>query len=578
VTFYIRDAKSASPEKGSWRLDALRIDQLRDGEVWEKLHVYLPTDLSGLDSRGIIPQDFWFYTLHLPLEHMIQTQRGETIHVRVTFLASVYPYKKSISIDRYLDIFLSSHALPQGRASHQPGPRTWFYGDTHYHSSYTNDIKEFGAPLPETRLAGMGIGLDWIVVTDHSCDLDELDSDAEGKNRWERLKAEIVLPQLSDTNFRFILGEEITLVGKDEKYVHMLAIGNLQDLVPGAFLPYKSDRISVNIYIQAFKNILRFGKGYSPNLIQSMFGKLYSFVEVISLLPKDALLFAAHPYSYAQVPPATWDEDDLANLQLTGHEFWNTRIRRAAVWTDNPRTRTGWTNPDMLHKKDNSRIRSLKGYAKKWDLHLQRGVDEWDLTRPLPDRRPVFIGGSDAHGDFNYHNGAAWNYTSGNSLDDNALGKVRTAVYLPDHQTQDVPEEKEILAALKKGSCVVTDGPLLEFTLRQGQQVAQIGETLSYRKGALLMVDIIGRTTPEYGPMTEVEVISYISHLGIGRRVATKVRPGQPATLDIHGMAGYIRLETQTIGSNNENFYCFTNPIWFKSDQSHPQKIQIKFS
>jgi hypothetical protein len=91
-------------------------------------------------------------------------------------------------------------------------------------------------------------------------------------------------------------------------------------------------------------------------------------------------------------------------------------------------------------------------------------------------------------------------------------------------------------------------------------------------------VDIIGRTTPEYGPMTEVEVISYISHLGIGRRVATKVRSGQPATLDIHGMAGYIRLETQTIGSNNENFYCFTNPIWFKSDQSHPQKIQIKFS
>jgi hypothetical protein len=104
-----------------------------------------------------------------------------------------------------------------------------------------------------------------------------------------------------------------------------------------------------------------------------------------------------------------------------------------------------------------------------------------------------------------------------------------------------------------------------------------MGETLHYRTGMPLRVYIIGHTSPEFGPLTEVEVITYSNHFGVGRRVATKVHPGQPATLDIHGKTGYIRLETQTTGSNDEYFYCFTNPIWFKSDQSYPQKIQIQF-
>jgi len=577
VTFYIRDGNIDSPGYGPWRLDAIRLEQLADNAAWEKLAVYLPSDLPGVDAQGNISSSLWFHTVYLPLPplpaHPIRA--GETLRLRVMFMGSASPYQKPVFIERHLGVLLAPVALPQGRAARRTNRRTWFYGDTHYHSAYTNDIKEFGAPLPETRAAAIGIGLDWVVVTDHSCDLDEVDAgDSPGRSRWERLKAELAAAGLSDSTFRFILGEEITLAGKDEKYVHMLAMGDLQALIPGGFLPDKSERLPVGVCIHAFKQILRFGKGYPPNLVRSLFGRVYSLEEVISFIPPDVLLFAAHPYGVAQLPPALWDPADLDNLRLTGHEFWNTRVRRSAIWTDNPFTRVGWTDGQKLAKKDRSRIQILKRCARSWDAYLQRGVDAWEPASPLPEQRPVFIGGSDAHGDFNYHAGMAWNYMSGNSLDDNALGKVRTAVYLPDHQANTVPEVKEILAAIKKGSCVVTDGPLLECTLRQGQQVAQMGEALIGTGNAALQLDITGHTTPEFGDLAEVEMVVYSAGGRAERRVVARVHPGQPTLLDVRGRRGYLRLEAVTTGPENAQYCCFTNPIWFRLDGAGRVSLQ----
>jgi hypothetical protein len=38
---------------------------------------------------------------------------------------------------------------------------------------YTNNIAEFGMPIPATRRAAAAIGIHWMTITDHSCDLDE---------------------------------------------------------------------------------------------------------------------------------------------------------------------------------------------------------------------------------------------------------------------------------------------------------------------------------------------------------------------------------------------------------------------
>ena len=88
-----------------------------------------------------------------------------------------------------------------------------------------------------------------------------------------------------------------------------------------------------------------------------------------------------------------------------------------------------------------------------------------DVEDEPPDRRPLFIAGSDAHGSFNYSVGLSWDYRRRLLVDDNAIGRVRTAVLMPHPYTNEVPPEGDILAAVKKGSCVVTDGPIIDFSL-----------------------------------------------------------------------------------------------------------------
>ena len=53
------------------------------------------------------------------------------------------------------------------------------------------------------------------------------------------------------------------------------------------------------------------------------------------------------------------------------------------------------------------------------------------------------------------------------------------SVYLPDGYTNAIPPEAEILAALRKGSCVVTDGPIVTFSVEQQGKTAQLGEVLT---------------------------------------------------------------------------------------------------
>jgi len=579
ITFYIRDANVDSPGNSPWRLDSLRIEQRLKNKKWHKLRTFLPLNLSNVDEQGYIKHNFWVFSSSIPLSELRDIKMGDRIHLRVVFEGSVQPYEKISLITRHLEITLSQYAFPQGRAAHQSGPRRWFYGDTHYHSAYTNDIKEFGAPLPETRTAGLAIGLDWLVVTDHSCDLILKDDGGSGLSRWDRLKADVSSPELSDERFRFILGEEITLVGHGEKYVHMLAMGGMQDVIQGAFLPDDSSSLAVDLWINVIKNIIRFGKGYPPDLIQSLFGKLHSFGDVLDMLPSNTLTFAAHPYDVAQVPPSKWDEDDLGHARLTGHEFWNARSRRSANLTDNPFARKGWSDPDTLKRRDEARItKLLQLVSDKWDSHLIRGIEEWTSGTPLPSRKPVFIGGSDAHGDFNYHAGMAWDYTKADMVDDNGLGRVRTAIFLPGHQSASVPDVDEILAALKKGSCIVTDGPILEFHLQHKGQVAYMGDALLVSGDGEPEMKIIAHSTPELGPVTRVEVVTYFKGNKSKNPSLLTLEQGKQATIQLVGVQGYCRLQAQTVGTDGERFCCFTNPIWIRVTDGQGRILRVSFT
>jgi len=101
----------------------------------------------------------------------------------------------------------------------------WQIGDTHLHTSLTNDQIEFGASLKQTQKAALLLGLDFIAATDHSYDLDDelenyLENDPDLK-KWKKSRDQIADMNLSN-NLTIIPGEEISVANTRGDTVHFL--------------------------------------------------------------------------------------------------------------------------------------------------------------------------------------------------------------------------------------------------------------------------------------------------------------------------------------------------------------------
>ena len=577
VSFHVRDADIQPPGKGPWQLDMLRVEQRLPSGRWHKLVSFLPSDVPDVDQQGCSRSNFWVFGCQIPVQDLHAVERGDTVHLRAVFVGQFPHDDESSAFSIHLETYLAQHGLPHGRAAHTSGSRCWFHGDTHYHSAYTNDIKEFGGAIPEARKAGQAVGLDWLIITDHSCDLDEQDAGPGNQRRWDQLKADVDSPLISDDTFRCILGEEISLLGQKGKPLHLLAFGAMDEMIEGAFLPSESDDLQMELAKRAIELIIKVARGYAADVPEHLFGKIHPLDKVLEMLPAETLVFAAHPYDIASVPPARWGGVDLSQPRLTGYEFWNGRVRVSGHHTYNPFRRSSWKNPAELRLADAVRIARLRRLAQeRWDPQLQRGIREWQDDEALPRWRPVFIGGSDAHGDFNYHAGWAWDYRNF-EVDDNALGRARTVIHLPDHTGEAVPNTGEILAALKRGACVVTDGPLVECWLEQAGSVARPGDLLSVSGGSDLELQIVVHTTPEFGPAQKVDVITYFPDGPGPQSRRPVVNAGTSAILSLQGQRGYCRVEAQTTGPSGESFCCFTNPIWVRIPDGQPRQMRISF-
>ncbi|MCL2064145.1 MAG: hypothetical protein FWG98_07215 [Candidatus Cloacimonetes bacterium] len=107
-------------------------------------------------------------------------------------------------------------------------PDNWYLGDTHYHSSYTSDQVEYGAPLEMTKKMAYSMGLDWFFVTDHSYDLDDIENDYTKNDKelkkWTKLKSECA--NLSDKEMKIKYGEEVSIGNINNQNVHLIVINN----------------------------------------------------------------------------------------------------------------------------------------------------------------------------------------------------------------------------------------------------------------------------------------------------------------------------------------------------------------
>ena len=577
-TFIVRDAQTDQMRVDLSEIVIYETAEKEIGSKWADKKWQLVHSFS--QGLGRISDRFWTYRpdaddrLGLPptisLTQFKTAEPGRPLLLKVIFRGrrrvggeDLEPFE----VWQPLVVSWAAESLPL-RASGQ-----WYYGDTHYHSSYTNDLKEFGNPIPDSRAAAQAMGLDWLIITDHSVDLADNNpywADQGGGTRWDDLGREADI--YSDERFQLVRGEEVTLLGdpsKQDDTLHMLVFGaNFTTMIPGAFA---KQSLLAGVATRLTK--------FTREAYEHLFGPLYKLGEVLtgsdqagrpvealrgrSVQAQGALAFAAHPTALAQLPGSTWEDEDLQH-PIHGLEAWNIRMQRVTGNEENPfehwQAATSW---EEGHNKLGIDL---------WAKMLQRKVG---LDMP----RFVLLAGTDAHGSFNYSL-SWWLDWNGVRADDNSLGKVRTLLYLPYREAgkpRRAPSEAEIIEAIRLGSCVATDGPVLNLSLAYNDQLASLGQVMSIRGDGEVVVNIQAASTAEFGPIEQVEVIYFFQDDGQEQSEKIDFQIGQSQVLAqaLPSVPGYVRLAVETT-SGDEVFRCFTNPIWLQSAQPGQRRLVVR--
>ncbi len=453
-----------------------------------------------------------------------------------------------------------------------PWPEDWFGGDVHYHTMYTNNIAEFGMPLPAVAEAAKAMGLHWLTATDHSCDLDETgdgpfsyathwwewtmqtpsgitphyrDVFAHGSS-WGGLGADVA--ELDSPDFRLYRGVEINLASVDSD--------SWQKTLHGLF--YNDDYI------------------HSPN--SGAIGERpvdLSVTEGLAALSPEGFAYAAHPLSDLGaewggldwgVNGARWGDADISAAlgysAFRGLQAFNTRETLYSADQYDP-----WSDFDAGVPADDP-----------YPSELLAGIDLWDelLAADLAagfQRKCFLAGGSDAHGDFNF----ATYISLDNYATDNAMGKVQTVVHVPgEWGPGNLPPMELLLEAYRAGRSVITDGPFLEIGLDvdadgswYGAGDLVIGDDGSAPASGYRPLRFRWKTLPEFGHAVSVKLIIGDAN---GTAVLHSFNPaqgGQPyegtAEFDVGGLGldGWRMLRAELLTQDGHAGHrAYTNPIW----------------
>jgi len=206
--------------------------------------------------------------------------KDESASIRVKFVFGEYLGGEHI-FDDTVNVQVSSEPLPKMSG--------WYAGDAHIHSSMTDNIVEFGAPVDAIADSAKATGLDWVIITDHSHDI----KDPNFLDEWNTYKAFCGAETTSE--FVCMLGEEITCQDVDnfpepfEPASHYLAYG-------------------ISSPIEA------------PNSIDVWRDKNPTQQGAIDDVNKEGIGFIAHPFAWP------WDWENWAVRDYTGIEIWNSEL------------------------------------------------------------------------------------------------------------------------------------------------------------------------------------------------------------------------------------------------------------
>ncbi len=489
---------------------------------------------------------------------------GDAIQLKV----SVY-YKDdwfNYTETRYLRVHVAPAAYPW--------PDGWYGGDTHYHTLYTNNIAEYGAPVPAVAMTGEAMGLSWLTATDHSCDLDETgdgsfsyatthweytiqdeggttttyrDNTSFGSS-WNALGDDIA--QVDSPDFRMYRGVEINLASIDgdtyDKTLHCLFYNDA--------------------YISSPHSGALGERPVSPSLPDGL-----------GQIAGGGFAYAAHPMSDLggewggidwTVNGAMWGDEDLdyavGHERFSGLEAFNTRQTRFSSDQMNP-----WADFDAGETPGDPYPQELLEGITAWDELIVANLDPLEKT--------FLAGGSDAHGDFNY----APTLSLDNYATDNAIGKVQTVAYVPGpYGPGSLPPMSEILAAYRAGHTVVTDGPFVtlgvdatgDYDLDDPDDLI-VGESGTWDANFPTPLILTWASTTEFGRLAEVKLIGIdsggTSTLALFDPRATGQGFGGTSVIEFpaesfSGMRAF-RVECST-GTTGDDYRAYANPVWVDFD------------
>ena len=206
-----------------------------------------------------------------------------------------------------------------------------------------------------------------------------------------------------------------------------------------------------------------------------------------------------------------------------------------------------------------NRLRGIQFANGKQDEGFRDGYRTW-IRLLLEGRKAVTIAGNDAHGNFNRFRQIGIPFFSIVERGDQMFGVMRTGIFTSSKT------EAGILQALRRGACIISDGPVANLTRPRDRSQTALGTS---QRGRSIALDIHAVSTREYGPIQTVTVFS--GSIGGSSEQVVARYDGHGAFSLFRSMrtpkelTGYVRVEVSTSAENEAGrvpHFCYTNPVW----------------
>ena len=454
------------------------------------------------DIAGSISEPLWWRVVSVQFENDAK-DLSQFVEVDVYIEYVVNGKQRTCKNDNYrtsskrsLRVFRSDVRLPV-----LPG---WALGDTHTHSSHTDDQVEFGSPIEASVELSRAMGLSYFCVTDHSYDLDDridnyLLNDPD-LPKWKLQQAEIDSINSRAQDFAVIRGEEVSCFNHGRRNIHLLLWGTRKY--------YAGSGDSAEHWFHTNAE--------------------HSIRDILNTLDKDTVAYAGHPtepapfFQWLLIKRGVWDLIDMSEEGLSGIQILNGEENRAF----------------------------LNG-LESWKVLLLRG------------RRIFIAAGDDAHGNFNRFRQIGIPFFTIRENGNQLFGKIRTALRHDILSEQSLLQSlRSGRSAITNGPLIV-----FEITNEYGA-TAFLGGEISGRRLQLHITGVSSVEFGSFEEVrvihgkigTERELVRARKRFSANVTVDFSL----PMEFPSQNSASYLRIEgfTCRTKSNERGGFCYTNPIW----------------